>query len=92
MITIDGESLTLEQFDQVAEGRQEVAWSADARRRVEAARALVERMIVEGRVVYGVTTGFGKLSDRTIPKADLERLQLNLIRSHASAFIPCDSC
>jgi histidine ammonia-lyase len=44
---------------------------------------LVERIVEEGRVVYGVNTGFGKLSDYLIPRAQLQELQLNLVRSHS---------
>src|SRR5258706_403823 len=46
-------------------------------------RATVEKIIAEGRTVYGVNTGFGKLADVHIPPEDLKRLQLNLVRSHA---------
>jgi histidine ammonia-lyase len=48
-----------------------------------ASRKIVEQAVAEGRVVYGVSTGFGKLSDRVIPEKDLARLQINLLRSHA---------
>ena len=50
---------------------------------VRAAHALVERMAHGGGVVYGVNTGFGKLARRRIAENELDRLQRNLIRSHA---------
>jgi histidine ammonia-lyase len=48
-----------------------------------ASRRVVERIIAESRVVYGVNTGFGKLSDVTVPAGELRELQLNLVRSHS---------
>jgi histidine ammonia-lyase len=55
-----------------------------AKIRMEASRAVVERLLDEGAVVYGVTTGFGFLADRPIDRADAERLQENLLVSHAA--------
>jgi len=46
-------------------------------------RRVVEKIVAEGRIVYGVNTGFGKLSDVHIPLSQLRELQLNLVRSHA---------
>jgi histidine ammonia-lyase len=83
MLELDGQTISLEQIAAVARGDEQVSLSAAARARVEAARALVERIVAEERVVYGVNTGFGKLSDYTIPPDELRALQLNLVRSHA---------
>jgi histidine ammonia-lyase len=47
-------------------------------------RAVVETALREGRVVYGVTTGFGELKDRHIPRDQVRALQINLLRSHAA--------
>jgi histidine ammonia-lyase len=47
-------------------------------------RELIERLLRENQVVYGVNTGFGKLSDLHIAPSQLLQLQLNLVRSHAS--------
>ncbi len=52
--------------------------------RVERARKVVDRIVAEGRTVYGVSTGFGRLQGVAIPREKLERLQLNLLRSHAA--------
>jgi histidine ammonia-lyase len=54
-----------------------------AMRRVLASRAVIDEALAEGRPVYGVNTGFGKLQGRTIAPADLVRLQRNLVLSHA---------
>lgn len=83
-IRIDGEGLTLEDIERVAaDPSVAVALAEEARRRVERSRAVVERALAEGRVVYGLTTGFGRLSEVVIPPERLEELQVNLIRSHA---------
>jgi histidine ammonia-lyase len=50
---------------------------------VENSRRVVESIIAEDRTVYGVNTGFGKLSDIRIEPSQLRDLQLNLVRSHA---------
>jgi histidine ammonia-lyase len=47
-------------------------------------RALVDQWVAEGRKVYGVTTGFGALSDVAISAADACRLQENILLSHAA--------
>jgi histidine ammonia-lyase len=57
--------------------------SADARRRVTAGRRVVERVLRSGETAYGVNTGFGRLARERIPDGDLEKLQRNLVRSHA---------
>ncbi|PYJ49265.1 MAG: histidine ammonia-lyase, partial [Verrucomicrobia bacterium] len=57
--------------------------SPSARPRILASRKVVEDIIARGTVVYGVSTGFGKLSDVRIRHDDLGELQLNLVRSHA---------
>src|SRR5690606_24366365 len=86
---IDGESLTLEALEAVARGGQNgVRLAAAARERMLRSRAVVERAVESGEVVYGVTTGFGRLSDVAIPRERIAELQLNLIRSHACGVGP----
>ena len=82
LIEIDGESLTLEQTVAVADGAQ-VTLAASARERVARARRFVEEIVERGEVVYGINTGFGALSDVTIPTDKLRELQVNLVRSHS---------
>ena len=83
MIQLDGRPLTLQQIVDVATGRERVSLSDSARARVESARRVVEDIVSRGRTVYGVNTGFGKLSDVSIDQSDLRQLQLNLVRSHS---------
>ena len=83
MIQLDGQKLTIEQITDVAHGREQVTLSADAPARIAAARRVVEKIVEENRTVYGVNTGFGRLSEVLIERAELQQLQLNLVRSHA---------
>jgi histidine ammonia-lyase len=83
MLELDGQNLSLAQVAAVALGQENVSLAQTARVRVENARAVVERIVEENRTVYGVNTGFGKLSDVRIEKSQLRELQLNLVRSHS---------
>jgi histidine ammonia-lyase len=73
----------LEELAEVAYKRALVALHPEARRRMEASRAVVERYLAGGATVYGINTGFGKMSEVSIPPNQLADLQLNLVRSHA---------
>ncbi|HEY1274101.1 MAG TPA: histidine ammonia-lyase [Thermoleophilaceae bacterium] len=77
------EPLEIEQLEAVARGAPPPALDESDRRRIAAARAVVERAVARGDAVYGVTTGFGDLAQVRIAPEDAERLQLNLLRSHA---------
>ncbi|HEV2428597.1 MAG TPA: histidine ammonia-lyase [Thermoplasmata archaeon] len=87
-LPIDGRSLTIEQFLSVVRHGCAVSVSGEARERMSSSRRAVERAVTSGRAVYGVTTGFGALSDRRIPPEQSRRLQLDLVRSHASGAGP----
>jgi histidine ammonia-lyase len=80
---LKGESISLSQLAAVAVGGKAVQISPVAQPRILASRKVVEEIIARDAVVYGVTTGFGKLSDVRIPRDALNELQLNLVRSHA---------
>jgi histidine ammonia-lyase len=82
-LSITGNDLTPEAVADVAYLHRKVALSDRAKENVIRARRLIEDMIARDMVVYGVNTGFGKLSDVSIPKEDVRKLQVNLIRSHA---------
>jgi histidine ammonia-lyase len=83
MVELSGRPLTLEEIASVARGKSGTFLSTSAAERVRATRAVVERVLDRGDVVYGVNTGFGKLADIRIPDSELEALQMNLVRSHA---------
>src|SRR2546423_3038497 len=80
---LQGEQISLTELAAIADGGEAVHISPVARPRVLASRKLIEEIVARDAVVYGVTTGFGKLSDVRIARSELRQLQLNLVRSHA---------
>jgi len=83
MLELDGQRLSLAQVVAVARGQEEVTLARSSQTRVAESRKIVEAIISEGRTVYGINTGFGKLSDVRIEPSQLRELQLNLVRSHS---------
>jgi histidine ammonia-lyase len=82
-VTIDGEHLILEDVLEVAEGKAKVKISASVAKKVKRSRDFIEKALQQGKKIYGVTTGFGMLSDQVIDRSQIEDLQRNLIRSHS---------
>jgi len=76
--------LTPEQVVSVALGRARVTTGDDLDQRLAPARRIVEEAVESGEVVYGITTGFGALATTHIGKDEIETLQYNLLRSHAT--------
>ncbi len=88
-VALTGNDLTLEQLEQVVLGNARVVLDAEARRRMEASRAVVERMLAAGNAaIYGINTGFGELATVRISADQVRQLQLNLVRSHACGVGP----
>ncbi len=83
MIILTGQTLTFEEIECILYNNEQVIASDDSMEKVKKSRAAVEKIVKEGKVIYGITTGFGKFSDVFIEKKDVEPLQLNLIHSHA---------
>lgn len=83
MVELDGEHLTLEMVEAVAEGAH-AALSMAARRRVERSSAMVEEIMKSRRPVYGVSTGVGELRTVAISADQATVLQRNILRSHAA--------
>ena len=75
--------LTLDEFQAVVRGGLPIALSESAKELMQYSREMVENCVKEQKVVYGLTTGFGKFSDVTISHEDSIKLQENLITSHA---------
>jgi histidine ammonia-lyase len=90
-IRLTGADLSVADVEAVARRDAKVALDAHARERMDEARALIDRLVAAGEVVYGVTTGFGDLATTTIPTRDVERLQENLLMSHAAGVGPAFS-
>src|SRR2546430_9804470 len=80
---LSGKPLSLERIADVAYSGESVQIADSARARILASRKVIDDIIARGTVVYGVNTGFGKLADVRIPRAEIGALQLNLVRSHA---------
>ncbi len=71
----------------VANGRA-VALDPAALPAIERSQAAVERLVSEGRIAYGITTGFGRFKDKLISADQVKQLQVNLVRSHAAGVGP----
>lgn len=85
---IDGNNLQLEDVERVARAESIVKLSDGAVSQLAASRKVVERLVESGDAIYGVTTGFGKFKDVHINSADSEKLQRNLLLSHAAGTGP----
>jgi histidine ammonia-lyase len=83
MIRLDGRSLTAPLLARIAAG-EGVELDAGALALVVENRKVVDRIVAEGRTVYGINTGFGQFATVVIAPDQLQQLQLNLIRSHAA--------
>jgi histidine ammonia-lyase len=88
LIELGTRPLTLEDVERASLGPLDARLAGAARERVLLSRRVVESAVREGRVVYGVTTGFGELKDRHIAAEDVRRLQVNLLRSHRAGVGP----
>ncbi|MCC6404431.1 MAG: histidine ammonia-lyase [Fimbriimonadaceae bacterium] len=80
---VEGGLVPLSLFPAIARGDEPAEFSEQASERMAKGRSVVDQVLRSGRTVYGVNTGFGRLSDTGIGSGDLEQLQSNLIRSHA---------
>jgi len=84
-VIIDGRSLTTEQVYNVAFNTEvKVVIAESSLKGLDKANKYVDQIVEKNDPVYGINTGFGALSDVHIPKEDLSRLQVNLIRSHCT--------
>ncbi len=87
-VCLDGENLRLEELWQISKNQAQITLDEKALQRVDAARQVVEKAVAEEKIIYGVTTGFGKLSNVHISGEHTSQLQLNLLRSHACGVGP----
>ncbi|HET6380356.1 MAG TPA: histidine ammonia-lyase [candidate division Zixibacteria bacterium] len=81
---LTGRDLAVSDVVDVARDGRRVALAPGTRERMAASRAVIERLVAEGAVAYGVTTGFGDLADVRIEPEQTAELQRNLVRSHAA--------
>jgi phenylalanine ammonia-lyase len=80
-LTLSGESLTIQQVSSVARRRKQLSITEDesVRERMRAAEKLVHRAVDDGWRVYGVTTGFGSMSEVPVPGELAAASQANLL-------------
>lgn len=86
-VVIDGQSLEVNAVHAVAEGAT-VALGPAVAARMRSTNRVVAAIVERSEVAYGITTGFGRMSDVAIPRDRLGDLQVNLVRSHASGVGP----
>ena len=82
-VVLTGADLTIADVEAVARGNARVALDVHARERMQEAREVIESVVAEGAVVYGVTTGFGDLATVFVDPSRSAQLQENLLVSHA---------
>ncbi len=82
-LILDGTNLTLEKIEIFLNENLQIKLSDKAIKRVNASRELIEDWVNSGEIIYGVTTGFGEFANVSISKENIEKLQQNLILSHA---------
>jgi histidine ammonia-lyase len=85
MIILNGNELTIEDVIKVTRYKEKISLSEDSVNRINASRQIVDDIVSRHDIIYGITTGFGKLSQVVIKPEDTPTLQKNLIMSHATA-------
>ncbi len=83
-ISLDGESLTIEQIEAVARHHAKVEFSDKGKQNIERCRAVVQKLVDTGEAIYGVTTGIGEFARIRIKSEDSSELQRRIIYSHAA--------
>ena len=82
-LLLNGDPLTVAEIESVAAQGRPVDLAPSALDRIAASRQAIDAILAAGHTVYGVNTGFGRLSDVRVPPESIEQLQVNLVRSHA---------
>ena len=84
MYVIDNEWIYPSFLEEIISEESKVELSDDTREAVAKCRAFLDEKVESAdKLIYGVNTGFGSLCDTAISSNDLERLQRNLVVSHA---------
>lgn len=86
LLMLNGMSLTIQDIVNVARNGYKVELEQNAQRLVAECAASVQDWVREGRVVYGITTGFGDLANIVIPADKSRQLQENLLLSHSCGY------
>ena len=88
-VLLNGQNFTLGQLVDIARDGRAAAVSKNSESRIKKARTLVEQWVKAGKRIYGVTTGFGALSNVGISMEDAKTLQRNILLSHAAGVGGC---
>ena len=83
-IILNGKDLNVEDLVSITRETSKVSISEEALKIVQTSRDLVDKLLIEGRPMYGINTGFGKFSDVAIPEDEINLLQINLILADAA--------
>ncbi len=83
MFQLSGRPLALSDLARVASEQVPVEIAPAAHPAIAASRRVIEEILARNEVIYGVSTGFGKLADVHVPREQSAQLQVNLVRSHA---------
>lgn len=83
-VLIDGQTLDIEKVEQIARYGADVAYSPEAKTRIEKCREVVQKMVDSGEAIYGVTTGIGEFARIRVGPEQGAQLQKNIVYSHAA--------
>ena len=83
-ILIGMDEMTLEDLVYISRQGAKIELSKGSEKRINKTRELIEQLVREEKSIYGVTTGFGALSDVAISRKDTQRLQENILMSHSA--------
>jgi histidine ammonia-lyase len=82
IVELNGNDLTFDQLHAVALHDAKVSLARIACEKMDASRAVVDKLVASGKTAYGINTGFGKLASVRISTEQVRQLQVNLVRSH----------
>ena len=80
-----GNKMDLNSFMNIVRNKKKIEFTEEYKTRVKKSRELVEKWVEQGRVMYGITTGFGANSTKTISKEEAGKLQRNIIITHSTS-------
>jgi len=83
-LVIKGAGLTIEDVVNVARNNEKVALHPDALQRIKKCRAMLEKKIESGEIMYGVNTGIGEFSEVVLNDEQVKDFQKYLIYNHAA--------
>ncbi|OGV53119.1 MAG: histidine ammonia-lyase [Lentisphaerae bacterium GWF2_44_16] len=84
IVKLNGEKLTVNEIVSIGIGDSKVELDRKALRKCSASRSFLEKEIAAKKIIYGVNTSFGPMCNKIISENEIEKLQVNLIRSHAA--------